>query len=196
MYQCSSYYDEAHPTTNSNAWNSLAFPRSQDEGNLPLSSPSSVTKTRSLTFTLRQSHASDRLPLYRVTATEQEKLDYHHPNSPLNLLPKIVCLTFTASAMYQTMSTSQHQPSILGPAMVVAFVASLSLMLVSNNDTIKRSYPRLAAIVKSIAFLSFTLTFLAMARVFFSGNLILWKIIVGLAMAWIMLALCIRFFTS
>ncbi|KAK7407485.1 hypothetical protein VNO78_09437 [Psophocarpus tetragonolobus] len=49
------------------------------------------------------------------------------------------------------MSTSQDEPWILGPAMVVAFAASLTAMLASNSDTIKHSsYPRIATIVELI----------------------------------------------
>lgn len=152
-------------------------------------------KNKSLTLTLPQNHggSDDHLPLYHFNATEKEKLDYNPKKIPLNLLPKIVCLTFAALG-YQTI-TSQDQPCILGPAIVIAFVASLSVVLFSNNDTITRSYPRLAAIVELIGYLSFTLSFLVMIRVFFSGNLILWIIIGGLAMGWIMLILLIRLFT-
>lgn len=176
----------------SNAWKGLAIPRSQDEGNHLLSSPSSVTRIRSFTLTLPQNHGSDRLPLYHVNATEIQKLDYHpnpnpKPKTPLNLSLKIVCMTFAALG-YQTMSTSQYQPSILGLAMMVAFAASLSAIF------IKSSYPRLAAIVAIIGYLSFTLSFLVMTKVFFTGNLILWGIIGGLAMVWIIIALLIRFF--
>uniref|UniRef100_A0A0R0KWL4 Uncharacterized protein n=1 Tax=Glycine max TaxID=3847 RepID=A0A0R0KWL4_SOYBN len=107
-------------------------------------------KNKSLTLTLPQNHggSDDHLPLYHFNATEKEKLDYNPKKIPLNLLPKIVCLTFAALG-YQTI-TSQDQPCILGPAIVIAFVASLSVVLFSNNDTITRSYPRLAAIVELI----------------------------------------------
>lgn len=83
-------------------------------------------KNKSLTLTLPQNHggSDDHLPLYHFNATEMEKLDYNPKKIPLNLLPKIVCLTFAALG-YQTI-TSQDQPCILGPAIVIAFVASLS----------------------------------------------------------------------
>ncbi|CAJ1931757.1 unnamed protein product [Sphenostylis stenocarpa] len=177
-----------------NAWKSIDFPKYQYEGNLPLSSPTSITRIRSLTLSVPQNHGSDCLPLYHVSATEVEKLDYNPPKTPLNLSPKIVYLTFAALG-YQTIFTSQDHPFVLGPAMVIAFAASLSVVLVSNNDTIKRSYPRLATIVEIIGYLSFTLSFLVMTKVLFSGNLILWIIIGGLTMVWTMVALLTRFST-
>lgn len=152
-------------------------------------------KNKSLTLTLPQNHggSDDHLPLYHFNATEKEKLDYNPKKIPLNLLPKIVCLTFAALG-YQTI-TSQDQPCILGPAIVIAFVASLFVMLVSKNDTIKPSYLRLVAIMEITGSLSFTLIFWLMTKPFFSGNLTLWIIMGVLAMAWNMLALCIRFST-
>ncbi|RDY04337.1 hypothetical protein CR513_11965, partial [Mucuna pruriens] len=136
-----------------NAWKSISIPRSEYEPNHRLSSPSSVTRIRSLTFALPQNHGSDHLPLYHVNATEMEKLDYP-PKTPSNLSPKIVYLTFAALG-YPTMSTtSENQPSILGPALVIAFAASLSVMF------LKGSHPRLASIVATIGYLSFALSFL------------------------------------
>ncbi|KAL3033104.1 hypothetical protein AAZX31_02G118500 [Glycine max] len=174
---------------------SIAIPTFGYEGNLPLSLPSIITRTRSLTLALPQNHGSEALPMYHfINATETEKLDYNPKKRASNLSAKIVCMIFAALAN-QTMSTPQNQPSILGPAIVIAFVASLFVMLVSKNDTIKPSYLRLVAIMEITGSLSFTLIFWLMTKPFFSGNLTLWIIMGVLAMAWNMLALCIRFST-
>ncbi|RDX63620.1 hypothetical protein CR513_57928, partial [Mucuna pruriens] len=141
-----------------NAWKNISIPRSEYEPNHRLSSLISVTRIRSLTLSLPQNHDSDHLPLYRVNATEMEKLDYP-PKTPLNLSPKIVYLTLAALG-YPTMSTtSENQPSILGPALVIAFAGSLSVMF------LKGSHPRLASIVATIGYLSFALSFLDLRKV-------------------------------
>lgn len=159
-----------------NAWKNLTLPISQCEGEIPISSsPSSVTRVRSLAFVLPQNHDSEHLPLY-LNAIEIEKQDYL-PRSPFTIPTKIVSLTFQAALGYQAMSTSHYQPSILGASMVIAFAASFSALF------IKYSYPRLAAIVEKIGYLSFALSFFLMSQVFFSGTLIMWIIIGGLALA-------------
>ncbi|KAJ1412063.1 hypothetical protein SESBI_20703 [Sesbania bispinosa] len=174
-----------------NAWKSIALPRSQYEGNLPISSLSSITRIRSFTFAFPQNHDSNLLPLY-ANGIEIEKQDYlPDPVTvrTLTLPTKIISLTFQAALGYQTISTSQPQSPILGAAMAIAFAASFSVMF------IKHSYPRLAAIVEKIGHLSFALVFFLMIRAFFSGigSIITWMIIIGGGLALSILAFLIGY---
>ncbi|KAJ1412061.1 hypothetical protein SESBI_20701 [Sesbania bispinosa] len=148
-----------------NAWKSKTIPRSQYEGNLPISSsPSSVTRIGFFTPVFPQNHDSDLLPSHAIAIGIQiEKQDYLPDPvtvSPLTLPTKIVSLTFQAALGYQTMSTSQHQSPILGAAMAIAFAASFSVRF------IKHSYPRLAAIVEKIGVPLFCTRFLSNDRGF------------------------------
>ena len=161
-----------------NACKTISLPRSQYEGTLPISSPTTVTRTRSLTLGSTQ---NQEFNLY-VSATEMEKLEYH-PNGRSNLSEIIFSLTFQAAlVVYLPTSGSQAQASLLRAAVVIAFTASSSVMFA------RRSYPRIAAIVEKIMLLCFALCFFVMTGVFFTASSIIWNIIGGLACALTMLA--------
>ncbi|KAK7268704.1 hypothetical protein RIF29_21410 [Crotalaria pallida] len=178
-----------------NAWKRClaAFPRSEHEGTiLPISSsPSIITRTRSITLGVIQSHDDDYSGccylLQYANATEIERLEYHQQQLPMSRSPftplskTIVNLTFQAAlAMY--LAQQDQQQLFVGALMVTAFAASLSVIFING------SYPRVAALVDKICYLTFSIGFFVMTSGFFSRSGFITWIIACLTCALPMLA--------